>query len=192
MNNVKEFFDIRAEKWDSWSKDDSVFIDGLLTQASIKDGGRVLDLGCGTGVLTPFLLKSKASYIFGLDLSAKMIEIAKKKYGESNRLHFKAGDFYEMKWPQFSNIICYNAYPHFLDVHGFAKKAYELLNQGGTLLIAHDASRASIDAHHDAHAQGVSRHLKEVNEEAQSFSVFFKVLKAEETDHSYLILLQRR
>ena len=192
MSDVQEFFDIRASIWDDWSKDDPSFIRSFLNLISIKEGGRVLDLACGTGVLTPFLLETKASFILGMDISPKMIEVAKSKYEESSRLRFLAKDFYSYDGERFDHIICYNAYPHFLDVDGFVEKAFALLQPDGTLTIVHDAGRVALDTHHDAHAKGVSRHLLPVNEEAKQFSKRFDIIKAEEGESSYLIHLRRK
>lgn len=47
--------------------------------ASVKDGGRVLDLGTGTGIL-PILMeaKTKASYLAGLEIQPEMARMARR------------------------------------------------------------------------------------------------------------------
>lgn len=47
--------------------------------ASVRDGGRVLDLGTGTGIL-PILMeaKTKASYVAGLEIQSEMAKMAKR------------------------------------------------------------------------------------------------------------------
>lgn len=47
--------------------------------ASVRDGGRVLDLGTGTGIL-PILMeaKTKASYLAGLEIQSEMAEMARR------------------------------------------------------------------------------------------------------------------
>lgn len=47
--------------------------------ASVRDGGRVLDLGTGTGIL-PILMeaKTKASYLAGLEIQSEMAKMAKR------------------------------------------------------------------------------------------------------------------
>ena len=192
MNDVQEFFDIRASKWDSWSDEKPEFMKQLISLLSIKEGGRVLDLACGTGILTPYLLQTKAAYILGLDISPKMIEVAKGKFQENARLQFKAGDFYQSDCGEFDSIICFDAYPHFLDVPGFVKTAHQHLKKDGILLIAHDSGRVALDKHHDAHAKGVSRHLLPVEKEVKRFESLFRVIKIEETDSSYILLLKRK
>ena len=47
--------------------------------ASVRDGGRVLDLGTGTGIL-PILMeaKTKASYLAGLEIQSEMAKMARR------------------------------------------------------------------------------------------------------------------
>jgi ubiquinone/menaquinone biosynthesis C-methylase UbiE len=45
----------------------------------IKQGDKILDLGCGSGRFYPLAIKKQADY-YGIDLSNEMIEIARKKY----------------------------------------------------------------------------------------------------------------
>lgn len=53
----------------------------------IRDEERVLDLGCGNGRLIELFESRKIDYI-GVDFSEKLIEMAKKKYGD----YFKMAD----------------------------------------------------------------------------------------------------
>ena len=43
------------------------------------DNKKICDLGCGTGVLIPFILKKNGNYT-GIDFSKKMLDIIKSKY----------------------------------------------------------------------------------------------------------------
>lgn len=52
----------------------------------------ILDLACGTGSLV-FLLASKAERVVGLDLSAEMLEIARRKCRSLGNVGFVQGDF---------------------------------------------------------------------------------------------------
>lgn len=81
MLNTKEYFNSLADKWDALVKHDIDKIEFLLGILRIKKGSYILDVGCGTGVLTEHLLKRVGSEgkIFGVDFSEKMIEIAKSK-----------------------------------------------------------------------------------------------------------------
>lgn len=71
--------DIRAVGWPSIEQQElrfMVLVNGCDLQAS-----RILDIGCGLGDLATFISKSWPNYkeYFGVDVSQKMIEIAKTK-----------------------------------------------------------------------------------------------------------------
>ena len=69
----------------------------LAYEASSNDDGLVLDVGCGYGVLVPFLKKAgfKANQIHGVDLSSEMIGHAKSFYPDvATKGKFETMDFF--------------------------------------------------------------------------------------------------
>lgn len=62
---------------------EATFKEALLRQASIQDGHRVLDLGCGTGTL-PMMIKraNRSAEVFGLDADAEALNLARTKLEE--------------------------------------------------------------------------------------------------------------
>ena len=187
--SVKEYFDNLAGRWDSFGSPNRDFIEKIIAYAQIDSSSEVLDLGCGTGVLTPYLLQTNASLIKGMDISKKMIEEAKRKWDDP-RVTFMSKDYLSSSG-KYSHIICFNAFPHFLDKNKFVEKTKESLQIGGILIIAHDNGRIALDAHHDAHAKGVSRHLLPVEEEVACFKDGFEVLRAYDEDDAYFFILKR-
>ena len=70
--------------------------------AQFVPGRRVLDVGCGTGYGTAFLLNSGAASVRGIDLSPEAIRYAKRKFGrtgaqyeimDAQAISFDAGSF---------------------------------------------------------------------------------------------------
>lgn len=49
----------------------------------VKDGNRILDIGCGSGRLYELFKEKKVEY-FGIDFAKRLIEIAKRKYNEDS------------------------------------------------------------------------------------------------------------
>ena len=90
---IKEQADKLAENRDNWIKKNNYFYssDYSYMKFLAGEGGRVLELGCGTGQLLNAL---NPSYGVGVDLSANMISIAQKKYPN---LEFIQGDLEEKK-----------------------------------------------------------------------------------------------
>src|SRR5712692_4242664 len=63
-----------------WTTREATFKRRLVEQAGIKDGFRVLDLGCGTATLTIQVKQAHpGTDVIGLDGDAKILHIAREK-----------------------------------------------------------------------------------------------------------------
>lgn len=162
---VKAFFDKCASDWDAQMIRNDEIIDKILDGAGVKDGVRVLDVACGTGVLFPDYLKRNVGSVVGIDLSPKMIEIAKKKFLAERKISLVCGDVMELESLQmlekeqklqFDCIMIYNAFPHFPNQREVISYLSDLLSPGGTLTVAHGWGRKKIDSHHKNHADRIS------------------------------------
>ena len=188
MNQVKEYFDMIAPNWDANQPDKEKTIKGLLDKVGIKKGVRVLDLACGTGTITGLLHDFSMADVYGLDLSSKMIEIAKAKYEDKPWAHFEEGDF--LAWDngeKFDVIVLYNAYPHFNDPSFLSECFAKHLSVGGRFAIIHSLGRKELDMHHANVPHDVSRSLSSPEEEAKSFEKEFAIFLKEEGEHYYLL-----
>ena len=76
----KQFFNDHAEKWlDMWYRDPATGqydkhekdFERLFSLLPLKPGDHVLDTGCGTGVLVPFILEriTKTGILYELDFA---------------------------------------------------------------------------------------------------------------------------
>ena len=81
-----------AEVFDEKGFSDKPFLDKFLKH--LKKGRRILDLGCGSGRPAKYLF-DKRMVVEGIDLSSKMIKIAKSKYP---KISFKKVDMRKMKY----------------------------------------------------------------------------------------------
>ena len=54
-SSMQEFFDTQSSSWDEKEKATASSLRLLLKDIPIQNGDKVLDLACGTGILTPFL-----------------------------------------------------------------------------------------------------------------------------------------
>jgi glycosyltransferase involved in cell wall biosynthesis/ubiquinone/menaquinone biosynthesis C-methylase UbiE len=85
---VRAHYDRLADERDAWYRRNAYYhteVERKL-QALIPPGSSVLELGCGTGNLLAALKPSRG---FGIDLSKKMIEVARRNHPD---LEFAAGD----------------------------------------------------------------------------------------------------
>jgi demethylmenaquinone methyltransferase/2-methoxy-6-polyprenyl-1,4-benzoquinol methylase len=148
----KEYFDKYAHKWDqichSGTEDR---LEKLIRSFKLKKGSQVLDLGCGTGVLFPHILKSigKKGRLFGVDFSPKMLMEAKSKYQKENivlicapaeKLPFLTGSF--------DCVIAFASFPHFESKAKALAEISRVLKKRGKVFIAHLLGRKELREHH--------------------------------------------
>ena len=77
MNKVADFSDTLADRWDELCYHDPEKLNDILQRTGLRKGLRILDIGCGTGVLESYLLPYSPLQIVGVDISPGMIEKAK-------------------------------------------------------------------------------------------------------------------
>lgn len=88
--SVLNVFDNMANEYVEYFGDDWEFIKEINEFASSFDKeDKILDLGCGSGYITNYLIE-KGLNATGIDFSSEMIKIAKKKYP---KLNFLLDDF---------------------------------------------------------------------------------------------------
>ena len=76
-NEVISFFDIHSTTWDENMEKDDSKMNEILDVAKISSGKSVLDIACGTGVMIDYYIERNVSKVTGVDISSKMIEIAR-------------------------------------------------------------------------------------------------------------------
>ncbi len=187
-NDIENLFDRLAPKWDEAEILDDETILALLKRIGIQKGDRVLDIGCGTGRITGLLHSLSQEKVVGIDLSSKMIEIAKEKYQSCPWAEFRHEDFLSSQPEEYDVLVLYNAYPHFLDQKQLNQAFLSHLKKGGRFAIIHSLSRKSLENIHHGMNESVTRHLLSPVEEAVHFEKDFRILYAEENDCSYLII----
>jgi SAM-dependent methyltransferase len=112
------------------------WLEKLIQAGGVTSASKVLDIGCGTGRLAIPLKEATGAEVFGLDISAEMLEQAKSKRG-AEALHWILGDAQALPFPEGSfdfTLMC-------LVLHHIADKAcaisemYRVLRPGGRGLI---------------------------------------------------------
>ncbi|MCR5154616.1 MAG: class I SAM-dependent methyltransferase [Lachnospiraceae bacterium] len=185
---VIEFFNEHASGWDADMEISDRKVGIIMDNAGVKKGSKVLDVACGTGVLVPYYLERNAASVLGVDISPKMIEIARTKFKEEN-VSFLVGDVEEADIDKdFDAIVIYNAFPHFSDGERLIKCLSKHLKKGGRLTVAHGSSREEIDAHHFRAAKHVSNGLQKAEDLAEIFSKYLKVTTVLSNDEMYQIV----
>jgi len=151
MLSDRDYFNNRAKDWDITCVHDHEKIDYIIQLIDIKPSDIILDVGTGTGVLIPHILKrfDQMGHVFGIDVSEKMLEVAKSKY-HGDQITYYHNDVFEITHENtFDIIICYSMFPHFKDRKLEAiEHMSKLLKKNGKLCIAHSQSRDDINQLH--------------------------------------------
>jgi ubiquinone/menaquinone biosynthesis C-methylase UbiE len=158
----KQFFNDSAEAWlDTLYKNPDTGLydlhqkdfDRLFALAGLKPGARVLDVGCGPGILAPMVLEriTQTGILYELDYAEKMIEANRRLHKEEN-LRFIVADAAAAPLEEESCdvILCFSCFPHFHDKENAMLKLSRILSCGGTFIIAHFNSSEGINRHHES------------------------------------------
>ncbi|MDD5145959.1 MAG: class I SAM-dependent methyltransferase [Candidatus Pacebacteria bacterium] len=102
----------------------------------VKDGDKVLDLGCGNGRLAELFFNKKAEYI-GVDNSEKLIEIAKKRYPQCKFIASSAFNlpFSDNYFDEIFSLAVFHHIPSQEFRLQFLSEAKRVLKPGGLLIL---------------------------------------------------------
>ncbi len=192
MNEIEQFFDRIAPTYGTKSKRDDALILSLIESIGIKKNDKVMDVGCGKGVISLDLYSQSERQVLAMDLSSKMISFAKEKKIDEEKVKFVHEDFYQTKEKDFDVVVFFDCYPHFIDRKSLKMKLLEVLKPKGRFAILHDLSRASLSSCHQGLHDFLSRELLSVQEEASFYRPDFSPIEMRETDNSYCLIMEKR
>lgn len=95
----------------------------------------VLEIGCGTGAFTR-LLAEQSDRVLAIDLSPKMIEIAKLQSGHYTNINFQVADISKWEFPveEFDALASISTFHH-LQLESLLPKLKAALKPGGKLIV---------------------------------------------------------
>ena len=120
------FNEVSSDAWDKLTSNEPVsFVRQLVREGRQKmllaileklpkdlKGSRILDAGCGTGVLSR-MLDERGAEVVGVDISDKLIEVAKNRSRSHRNIEYFAGDMKEQSFGNFDYIIAMDSLIHY-------------------------------------------------------------------------------
>ncbi len=141
------------------SSDQTATVARLHDRLAPWSGKRILEPGCGSGVLTAYLAEwiGPDGCIHAFDRSPAMIEHARSHLTAAKHVHLFQADAETLpvedgRWDY---IICFRFYPHLQNPDVFLQNCRRALAPGGALVIANLEGSRELNAIHAKH-HGVS------------------------------------
>jgi demethylmenaquinone methyltransferase/2-methoxy-6-polyprenyl-1,4-benzoquinol methylase len=159
--NRKRFFNDHADQWiDMWYRDANTGrydkhardFERLFSLLPLKPGDHILDAGCGTGVLVPFITEriTDRGMLYELDYAEQMIAINRRLHKDGN-IRFIVSDVGNAPLDDTvcDVVVCFSCFPHFQDKDKTVKAMARVLKPNGLLAVSHFDSSEGINKHHE-------------------------------------------
>ena len=119
-----------------WSFYTGATLRETLSRLELEPEQSLLDVGCGTGVLLEALLTSMPSaQLSGVDPSAEMLEVARKKLGDAVILKRSHAESLPFPDQNFDVVVSTNAFHYFREPLGALEEMSRVLRPHGRLVI---------------------------------------------------------
>ncbi len=134
---TEKYFDEIAGNYDK--SYDGKFVrcmyDEIITRTLQKDPADILDLGCGNGNVLDLLQQKSDARLYGIDLSEKMIQQAKKRFGD--KVELQIGDAEKLPYRErfFDIIICNASFHHYIHPDMVIEEMKRVLKPQGTIIL---------------------------------------------------------
>lgn len=147
----RAYFDQQAPAWDRSGPDPAATLrrmDALAERLALRPGEDLLEVGCGTGQLTGWLVgRVRPGRVTAVDFAPAMLERARARGVDAA---FRLLDICREPPGEaaFDVAFCFHAFPHFRDPAAALRHLRRALRPTGRLLIVHLAGSAALNAFH--------------------------------------------
>ncbi len=193
-NPRRPYFNDLAAEWDHLPGQPKAGerIRNFVRRSSASGVSRILDVGCGTGILMPYLQDffPDISCCVELDLAEQMLQINAEKYPGDGISHICA-DAENLPFVNscFDLILCFGVFPHFENKTSALNQMFDALRSGGTWCLGHLMGSRELNAFHSKLSGPVSGDslppVKELAETLHKMGV--RDISTEENSNLYFI-----
>lgn len=158
----EEFFNAHATGWEArnYPPEKLRQVDQLVQGLPLAEARVILDVGCGEGVLQPFLQKyahTDASFL-ALDPSAAMLKCLSARFPHV-RTYQAAAESMPLPDASVDMVICFSAFPHVEDKKAAAREFHRVLCPAGRAYVLHIDGREKLNQLHDSYRAVEGDHL---------------------------------
>ncbi|KUL34060.1 SAM-dependent methyltransferase [Streptomyces regalis] len=147
--HVQEFFTARAADWDSRFPDDGPAYTAAVAELGLREGGRVLDAGCGTGRALPPLRAAvgPSGVVLGADLTPAMLEAAVRAGRDADgQLLLADVAALPLRSESLDAVFAAGLIAHLPHPTTNLRELARVVRRGGTLALFHPIGRAALAA----------------------------------------------
>jgi demethylmenaquinone methyltransferase/2-methoxy-6-polyprenyl-1,4-benzoquinol methylase len=151
----RDYFNELAPSWDEKVGNDETrhaALARVFDRIEIPEGGRVLDAGCGTGVLFRHIIEKTGSggMITAVDYAPAMLDRARELHPDYENIDYRAGDAASLDLEEnfYDTILCFAVLPHVEDKGRFLATLRHAIRDDGRLYIFHLADTATLNSFH--------------------------------------------
>ncbi|HOV32132.1 MAG TPA: class I SAM-dependent methyltransferase [Candidatus Hydrogenedens sp.] len=169
QKEIQSYFDYHAPHWDTHTSENILeTAKKLLQHVNIEPNQTILDIGCGTGILVPYLWQrlNRSGTLIELDISQKMVLHGKEKF-KGIPCHWLIADthYLPIKPETIDTILCFAVFPHLIDKAQAIQEHSRVLRQGGSWVICHARHSKELNEFHKKMGGVVANHtIPEIDE----------------------------
>ncbi len=149
----RAYFNLLAPQWNAMPSPPGApeKIRRFVARAVAGHARRVLDAGCGTGILVPALLEARPGLelVCEVDFAEEMLRQARLRVADP-RVTVVAADISRLPFPPaaFDAALCFGLLPHLPDAASACRELLACLRPGGALGVCHLRDSADLNAFH--------------------------------------------
>jgi SAM-dependent methyltransferase len=160
-NPRRQHFNDLAAEWDHLpDPPNTERVRDFVRRSDAPGASRILDVGCGTGILMPHLqaLYCAASCFVELDLAEQMLQVNAAKYPDTQISRICA-DAESLPFVNscFDLVLCFGIFPHFKNKTAALGQMFSSLRSGGIWCLGHLMGSRELNAFHSKLSGPVSR-----------------------------------